>query len=175
MLIIFLDSLCFSGLVWEFTLLPSTHTETSMGFARPFPSTVLRATYWLVGQYVSKWWQKMMKLHYGIGVETRVTRLYTGWYKVWFSSRQGNFLSNFQTGRDPHPPVSYSMGIGGFFSQGIKLITHLYLVSRWRISGVTPLWSLCSAQHRLAVSYQYFRKTQHFHRPGSSTIWQPDP
>jgi len=86
MLIIFLDGLCFSGLAWEFTLLPSTHTEISMGFARPFPSTFWRPPYALLGQYVSKWWQKMMKLHWSIGVQPRVTRLCTGWSKIWISS-----------------------------------------------------------------------------------------
>ena len=54
-------------------------------------------------------------------------------------SRQGTFLSNIQTGCDPHPLASYSMGIGGFFPHGIKLITRLCQVARWRISGITLL------------------------------------
>ena len=53
-------------------------------------------------------------------MEPRVTRLCNGWSKIWISSHQRTFLSNIQTGCEPHSPASYSMGIGGFFSQGME-------------------------------------------------------
>jgi hypothetical protein len=43
------DGLSFSGLVWTFKLLPSTHTEMSIWHAGSFASTFQRPAYGLIG------------------------------------------------------------------------------------------------------------------------------
>lgn len=69
------------------------------------------------------------------------------------------------------PSNLYLLGFGGPFHQVVNLITHFYLVPRWRMSGAIPLLQLCAYMEYVRTNVPVRFRQRRFVCGVKQTVW----